>query len=290
MINLYKENSLMMTFEINTDLTEELLDDIIFEMKTENSSSFIFDFSQTCFVSSYCLVFLVGILNEFCERAHIRLIFSKKNALLYYCSRFGFFQALDSRIEVEPVSARRLEYVEDYRLQKDTILEITPISNEHISNIVGHVLRAMENVLNYDAIFAGNLAGALSELLINVIDHSEKEINCFASLQAYSRSRYAEISVMDTGIGIQGSLQKSGNYKLVGDISSIELALKKGVSRFDNILRGKGLFTCKNIARQYQGSLSIRSGTGIVIYNKGNSNSKGTVFFPGTQIRMKLKY
>lgn len=113
-------------------------------------------------------------------------------------------------------------------------------------------------------ITAGDLVKInLIELINNVLDHSESEIGCYISAQAYPGNSILMLSILDLGVGFYRSLKPL--YPEINDDSdAIEWAIREGVSsKRDRETRPRGL-GLNNISGFLlgRGSLEIASYTG----------------------------
>ena len=97
-----------------------------------------------------------------------------------------------------------------------------------------------------------------------------------------------KIAVMDVGIGFRKSL--SHRFKLKGDLDAIDHALLHGASRYEDEGRGHGLAAVRRFVDQWQGKLSIRSGTArlsiIPPWARGMEQERNLISFPGSQINI----
>ena len=95
---------------------------------------------------------------------------------------------------------------------------------------------------------------------------------------------------MDTGIGFKKSL--SERFLLKGDYEAIDKALLQGASRYADEGRGHGLPAVRRFVHEWNGKLSIRSGTArlsiIPKWSRGKRKETGLAHFPGTQINIML--
>jgi len=95
---------------------------------------------------------------------------------------------------------------------------------------------------------------------------------------------------MDLGIGFSGSL--SGRVSLTDDLEAIELALLRGVSRYMDKGRGHGLAAVRKFVKNWNGKISIRSGTArlsiIPSWSWGKAKEHHLIHFPGSQINIML--
>jgi anti-sigma regulatory factor (Ser/Thr protein kinase) len=177
------------------------------------------------------------------------------------------------------------------------LLEITPIERtSDIHFIVDRVRDRAQAILaahlHYDDRAVSGFIVALSEVCQNIIEHSENR--GFVGIQKY---RYpslgrniVKIAVMDVGIGFRKSL--SGRFKLRSDHEAIEQALLHGASRHEDEGRGHGLAAVRRFVTQWNGRLSIRSGTArlsiLPEWAQGREQQRGLLFFPGSQINIVL--
>jgi sensor histidine kinase regulating citrate/malate metabolism len=99
-----------------------------------------------------------------------------------------------------------------------------------------------------------------------------------------------KIAVMDVGVGFRKSL--SHRFKLKGDLDAIDHALLHGASRYEDEGRGHGLAAVRRFVEQWQGKLSIRSGTArlsiIPTWARGAAQERNLISFPGSQINIML--
>ena len=133
------------------------------------------------------------------------------------------------------------------------------------TTIVGKVEERAQAILakhlRYDDRAINGFIVALSEICQNIVEHSENK--GFVGIQKYRfpslGKNIVKIAVMDAGIGFRRSL--STRFKLKGDLEAIEKALLHGASRHEDEGRGHGLAAVRRFVEQWQGRLSIRSGT-----------------------------
>lgn len=137
--------------------------------------------------------------------------------------------------------------------------------DQTIDTITAALQRIIQRQANLPATFTSALSYLLSELTANIHDHSE-------SMYAYMFSQYLEregcinICIIDNGISISGSFQKSSKYKdsnLGNDGEILNMALSHCSTKNlpDQENRGFGLPTTKKmLAEGMGGSFMIVSG------------------------------
>lgn len=273
-----------------TQLTEETFEQIL---RTFIRSDRI-DLSGVTFIDPYGMVGLLEI-GELCMLEDVKktVVLPRSAEVLRYLDRMDFFTPAKRCFILEPMQPPS----EPATGPSDVLLEITPIERANdIHYIVGRVRDRAQSILSthlrYDEKAINGFIVALSEVCQNIIEHSENK--GFVGIQKY---RYpslgrnvVKIAVMDAGIGFRRSL--SGRFKLASDIEAIEKALLQGASRHEDEGRGHGLAAVRRFVTQWQGKLSLRSGSARVSlipkWARGRERQSGLTAFPGSQISIVL--
>jgi anti-sigma regulatory factor (Ser/Thr protein kinase) len=255
------------------------------------------DLRDVTFIDPFGMLGLLEI-GELCMLEDVKktVLLPQSGEVCAYLERMDFFPharryfTLDQGISQPPNQKSR-------SLESDVLLEITSIERSNdIHAIVGTVRGRAESILathlRYDDRAINNFIVALSEICQNIIEHSENK--GFVGIQKYrfqSMNRnVVKIAVMDVGIGFRKSL--SGRFKLRSDLDAIERALLHGASRYEDEGRGHGLAAVRRFIDQWQGKLSIRSGTArraiIPKWARGKAQETNLRAFPGSQINILL--
>jgi len=273
-----------------TQLTEETFDATVRSfLRSER-----IDLSGVTFIDPYGMVGLLEI-GELCMLEDVKktIVLPRSNEVLRYLERMDFFSHAKQYFTLEPMQPP----TEGSSSQSDVLLEITPIERaQDIHYIVGRVRDRSQAILSthlrYDEKAVNGFIVALSEVCQNIIEHSENK--GFVGIQKYRYpslgKNIVKIAVMDAGIGFRKSL--FGRFKLKGDLEAIEKALLQGASRHEDEGRGHGLAAVRRFVNQWQGKLSIRSGTArlalIPKWSRGRERETGLTAFPGSQINIIL--
>ncbi|MEW6163390.1 MAG: ATP-binding protein [Nitrospirota bacterium] len=224
------------------------------------------------------------------------LYLPKSEDVLRYLERMDFFRYAGQYFRLEPSEPA----ISDKYLRSsysDVLLEITPVEkSDDIHFIVGKVKDRAHAILvrhlHYDKRAIGGFIVALSEVCQNIIEHSEYK--GFVGIQKYHfqnlNKNVVKIAVMDIGIGFRKSL--SERFLLKNDLEAIEKGLLHGASRFADKGRGHGLSAVRRFVKQWNGKLSIRSGTArlsiIPEWARGKAKECNLTYFPGAQINIML--
>jgi len=126
----------------------------------------------------------------------------------------------------------------------------------------------------------------------NIIEHSDN--TGYVGIQKYFwkniGKNIVKIAVMDIGSGFRKTL--SERFLLHSDYDAIEKGLLHGASRYSDKGRGHGLSAVRRFVQEWNGRLSIRSGTAklsiIPHWSKGKRKQENLAFFPGSQIGIVL--
>ena len=257
----------------------------------------IIDLREAAFIDPYGMVGILEI-GELLKSEGIKktIFLPESEEVIKYLERMDFFKFADKYFSLDPV---KQQISEKYKRSSysDVLLEITPIEkSDDIHYIVGKVKKRANAILkkhlHYDENTINGFIVALSEVCQNIIEHSETK--GFVGIQKYHfqnlNKNIVKIAVMDIGIGFKKSL--SERFPLKDDIEAIEKGLMHGASRYTDEGRGHGLAAVRRFVNQWNGKLSIRSGTArlsiIPEWSWGREKEEGLIHFPGAQINIML--
>jgi anti-sigma regulatory factor (Ser/Thr protein kinase) len=255
------------------------------------------DLSGVSFIDPYGMVGLLEI-GELCMREDVSktIVLPRSDDVNSYLERMNFFPLARRYFSLESVSETVPRKI-SRSSSSDVLLEITPVERSYdIHSIVGTVRERAQAILakhlRYDDRAINGFIVALSEICQNIVEHSE----CagFVGIQKYrsaTRNRnIVRIAVMDAGVGFRKSL--SERFALKSDLDAIDKALLHAASRHADEGRGHGLAAVRRFVQQWQGKLSIRSGTAkrsiVPDWLRGPEQERGLPFFPGAQINITL--
>ncbi|HLE17583.1 MAG TPA: ATP-binding protein [Syntrophales bacterium] len=255
------------------------------------------DLHGVTFIDPYGMVGLLEI-GELLKSQGVQktLYLPESEEVLKYLERMDFFGFADGYFTLKPVQPQVSEkYLRNQ--SSDVLLEITPIEkSDDIHFIVGKVKGRAHAILarhlHYDERAINGFIVALSEVCQNIIEHSETK--GFVGIQKYHfqsmNKNVVKIAVMDIGIGFRMSL--SERFSLKDDLEAVEKALLHGASRYAEKGRGHGLAAVRRFVNQWNGKLSIRSGTAklsvIPQWAWGREKELNLTHFPGAQINILL--
>ncbi|MBI5182211.1 MAG: sensor histidine kinase [Nitrospirae bacterium] len=295
-----------------TQITEETFDQVLYHLKDAP----VIDLKEAAFIDPYGMVGIIEIGELFkIEGIKKTLCLPESEEVIKYLERMDFFKfageyfnLLNPTFFKSPQTPftkggqggiiRRLSEGKYLRSpDSDVLLEITPIEkSDDIHYIVGKVKKRANAILkkhlHYDERAINGFIVALSEVCQNIIEHSKTK--GFVGIQKYHfqniNKNVVKIAVMDIGIGFRKSL--SERFTLKDDLDAIEKALLHGASRYADEGRGHGLAAVRRFVNQWNGKLSIRSGTArisiIPDWSWGKEKELGLNNFPGAQINIML--
>lgn len=255
------------------------------------------DLRKADFIDPYGMVGLLEI-GELLKSEGVKklLLLPESDEVIKYLERMDFFRFAGECFSLEPAKP---QISEKYKrsFYSDVLLEITPIEkSDDIHYIVGKVKKRANAILkkhlHYDEKTINGFIVALSEVCQNIIEHSETK--GFVGIQKYHfqnlNKNVVKIAVMDIGIGFKKSL--SERFSLKNDAEAIEKGLMHGASRYADEGRGHGLAAVRRFVNQWNGKISIRSGTArlsiIPEWSWGREKEEGLIHFPGAQINIML--
>lgn len=160
----------------------------------------------------------------------------------------------------------------------NTTLSLWKISEEMISGYASQAQKYFEgNYLHNKNLLP--LATALSELFLNISDHSKSNISGFCLTQYYPNVGKIKFAVCDFGIGIPSSIKNYLNNKKESGITDTDCLLKAFEFSFTTQStprnRGFGLDTIKTIIQSNNGMLRVISNSACYIIDNGNIRVNG---------------
>jgi anti-sigma regulatory factor (Ser/Thr protein kinase) len=210
-----------------------------------------------------------------------------------YISHLGFFDYILMG-EGNPLGAARgtNTYLPITRIQKPNFNSSTQSVDEWYAQIMG-VVRGLARIVSgtIEDTEENRLYNyALREIIRNVFEHSGAS-ECYVCGQRWYNGK-VEIAVIDEGVGISNSLQKS--YPLNNDIDALNMAIKPGVSSTTNINEheniydnsGFGLYVLSQLSSSF-GWYVLGSGNARIVGHK-NQKSEEALNFSGTYFGMQL--
>ena len=276
-----------------TQITEETFEQVLNLFKRGS----VIDLQGMSFIDPYGMVGLLEFGETYKPEVNPKLLYlPESEEVLKYLERMDFFKIAPRYFTFEPSKPQVSEkYLRSS--YSDVLLEITPIEkSDDIHFIVGKVKDRAHSILTrhlkYDERGIDGFIGSLSEVCQNIIEHSESK--GFVGIQKYHfqnmGKNVVKIAVMDTGIGFRKSL--SERFSLKSDLHSIEEALIHGASRYTDKGRGHGLAAVRRFVKEWNGKISIRSGTArlsiIPEWAWGKKKEYNLTHFPGAQINILL--
>ncbi len=274
-------------------LTEDNFEHLLQSLNHESEM----DLREFSFIDPYGMIGILEV-GELLRKSQVRktLYLPVAEDVLKYLERMDFFRYAKSYFDLRPSEPQLSEkYLRS--TYSDVLLEITPIEkSDDIHYIVGKVKERANTILkkhlHYDERAINSFIVALSEICQNIIEHSENK--GFVGIQKYyfqnMGKNVVKIAVMDIGIGFRKSL--SERFSLKTDIEAIEKALLHGASRYSDEGRGHGLAAVRRFVNQWNGKISIRSGTAklsiIPDWSWGKERECNLTYFPGSQINIML--
>lgn len=215
-----------------------------------------------------------------------------------YWGRTGFFRYAGEYFDLHGKVPRKPP-AED----SDVLLPVTPIrGSDDVHTVVNAVAEGAARILAAELGLAPKATGrftmTLAEACQNITEHAGT--GGWAAIHAYTwrqrlGRRVVVIGVSDAGVGFRRSLEATESRKFGArwsDGTALETALIQEVSRFRDPGRGQGLAMIKRTLREWQGKISIRSGTARLAIVPGWDEdvplAEHLPYFPGSQVQIVI--
>jgi anti-sigma regulatory factor (Ser/Thr protein kinase) len=195
----------------------------------------------------------------------------------------------------DQVSARSGHYLERMKLfemlnvrsgitisEHDPSGRFVPLTQIKSSSEQTHFITEMVPMLHLEPYHTEPIRYVVSELVRNVLEHSESKDGAIVAAQYHQKSNMIRIGIADTGVGIKKTINQS--HKAWTDIDAIKLALIPGITgttsreggTSDNA--GAGLFFIKSIASSNRNFFMIYSGDAMYKLLKRKPNARNVLY------------
>ncbi len=260
----------------------------------------LFDARGAQWASPYGLIGILTAGQALAEAKRERPLLTVPNSadVKSYWARTGFFRHAEQLFELHGRAPRP-----PASPPSDVLLEVTPVrASEDVHSVVNKISetasRILHTELGLEMKATMRFSMALSEACQNIVEHAGT--GGWVAVQTYNFRRrlgrnVVVIAVSDAGIGFRRSLEATHAKRFGdrwGDGTALEAALIQGVSRFRDPGRGQGLAFIKRFLDQWEGKISIRSGTArlsiVPPWDEDVPLSERLPFFPGSQVQITI--
>jgi hypothetical protein len=255
---------------------------------------------HVCWVEPFGMLIFSSVLRRL-ERKDLVDLEIKDSERKNYAAHIGFFKASEIDIGKEPGEApgsdsyMPIEKIDLSAIHREEIDNGNCIERgqtiekkaKKLSKILAHGNEELQKVLAY----------SIREIIRNIDEHSGTDIAWICG--QYWKNGYAEIAILDEGIGIKNSLIKNKFHKeyIKNDEDAIDYALKPGISKaFGPTQKNKsddewsnsgfGLYMVSEICKKLNGSFCLVTGGNYIIVD--NFVERSITHFEGTAIKIRI--
>lgn len=182
----------------------------------------------------------------------------------------------------------------------DRFVPLTRIPIDEMSADPGGTADMLTRVIKSNTGFTGSavdiMSLAFSEVMDNIVQHSEAKSPGIAGAQWFPNLGYVEICVADCGIGISRSMSANDDYHGMSDGELLEKAFEyqagqwygRSVFGSREVSGGVGLCYSAGLTRALGGHLwAVSHGSSVHISETGIERLSG-MYYPGTVIVMRI--
>lgn len=261
----------------------------------------IFDFSRVYKYDPLPMLLVGSVMRKYRNKYPNSKFYIKGEKTKSYPATMGFFKYISPKIEYGKAPGESKG--------SSNYLPITKICINELQNEMGYL--AIGELLEKEAgrlanvVDRGNnelhmlLTYLIREILRNIPEHADCD-EMWICGQYWEKSGFAEISIIDEGIGVHNSILKNNFHQqyITDNISAIKYVLKPGISedfipsfkiKSDDIWAnsGYGLYMVSEICKFLNGEFIIIS-TGDYVMINNNGINTGKAAFNGTAITLKV--
>lgn len=154
--------------------------------------------------------------------------------------------------------------------------------------LAGRVTRLLTENLRGVENFHKALHFAIREVIENAFEHGQTD-HCYMCAYSVPSRQVVRLCILDTGIGIPGSMRGSAKYShITDDDLLVEDASRYGVSSKSGD-RGIGLYLLRDVAEKNDAQLTILSGRAKIDITRTIRRTQLPIGFSGTAIELMLR-
>ena len=257
----------------------------------------LLDARRTRWASPFGLTGLLTIAQTRLERPTLAVPEGEDTAS--YWSRARFFKHAEGLYDINGRVPRARQASES-----SVLLEVTPVVHTQdvhtvVENIQQRAQTILSEKLHLQSKVTMRFTMALSEICQNVIEHAGT--GGWVAVQAYKWQQrlggrnVVVIAVCDAGMGFRKSLESSQGPRPTdrwGDAMALEETVMRGATRFRDPGRGQGLQGVKRFIGNWNGKLSVRSGTARIAivpsWDEDDVMKEDLSSFPGAQVQITI--
>ncbi len=222
---------------------------------------------------------------------------NKEANSIKYAAHMGFFKSISEDINfgklpgeasgsINYVPITRINfsnYRKNFLFQYMDPLRYIEYESRKLARVLAQGEKQIEELFTY----------MIREIIRNSQEHGKVD-EAWICAQNWQNKKYAEIAVLDDGIGYKSSLEKKYGELVKDDESAIQFALKPGITESyiskyaqEEENSGFGLFVASQICDELNGSFTIISGDTAIKRHNGSVSIKKT-FHKGSAISMSI--
>jgi len=188
----------------------------------------------------------------------------------HYLQRMGLFKLLNIKADINIIEHE----------PAGRFIPLTRITNsQELTKFITEIIP----LLHVDPEQVDSIKYVVSELVRNVLEHSESEQGAIVSAQYYKKSNTIRIGIVDRGVGIKKTINNA--YPTKTHLEAIKLALTPGITGTTQKIggteynAGAGLFFIKSIAQVNREFFMIYSGNAMYKLLKSKPNLKHSILY-----------
>ncbi len=250
-------------------------------MRTDSSAEIVFECGGIHFIRPFGLNVIALLIRSFLQQGSRTVLFAHPTNLL--CEKYFEDQGLYKEFHIQDRDKTVKASQRSTSVGLRRMVSFEPLFFDTIAMWLNKHLSLHEESIQ-DAIKI-----PLTEIVNNVIDHSQSSLGCYISAQAYPQENKLMLSVADLGLGFLKTLLPK-YPDLSAAEGAIALAIQEGISsKSKKRNRGAGLSILCDFLK-LRGNLEIISIDGLWQQDTAGSSSSRTLpfSFPGSCINIEF--
>lgn len=265
---------------ISKDLTVLQLIKLFSEVNTDDDLELTLQIKCNGFIIADVYLLVVSFINNMRDngkQVEISLIHEENCNAINYASRIDFFKQLGIAFE-ETITRHNVS---------GSLIPITNIKS-NVWGLSEEILNIFKTDFKMSDTDVKELSFLIDEMICNTGIHSKCKSGSYLYCQKYKKANQLEIILVDSGLGIQKSLQKNDEFAKISNRDAVAKSIEFGITCGEG--RGHGLYFASEFVRRNNGEMILISGDDRIVVKNQSVNNVTNHNWNGVYLRFLFNF
>ncbi len=253
---------------------------LLSEVNHEIDLELILEIKCNGFIKADIYLLIVSFVNNMRHNrtnVNISLVYDVDCDAIKYASRIDFFKHLNIPYD-ETITRHNVS---------GNLIPITNIES-NVWDLSAEILTVFRKDFKMSDADVSQLSLIINEMICNTTIHSKCKSGAYLYCQKYKAANQLEFILVDSGLGIQKSLQKNEDFKTISNKEAVANAVQFGVTCGEG--RGHGLYFASEFVRRNNGEMILLSGDDRLVVKNQSVNSNTNHNWNGVYLKFLFKF